>query len=232
LFGCAGTADRLAGGGRDRSLEATGSAEAVGAAVIVVVVVVDVPGEPTLAGDAIFSGQVTGCGEVAALEDGGETTAEIGSTDRGLFPLFDDNLKGGVGGGILDFFVAGSTRAICSTCPRDLIGDDEEEDVWDSRTAGRPASSDLPSLFGIVTAILLTTGGRVLLAGLLDGRAREPNFGVCMRLGECEEAEVGVEPRLKLPGDPENRVEGVLLQPAGLGGGSGVVSFGSSWRAL
>lgn len=81
-------------------------------------------------------------------------------------------------------------------------------------------------------AILLTTGGRLPLAGLIEGRAREPSLGVCMRLGECEEADVGVDPRLKLPGDPENRVEGVLLLPTGFEGGSGVVSLGSCWPAL
>lgn len=83
--------------------------------------------------------------ELIALDECGEPIVLAGSIVRGFVPLFDDSLKGGVGGGILDFFTD-SARSLCSACSSALIGDDEEDDVCDSRTAGRPAASTLSSL--------------------------------------------------------------------------------------
>lgn len=151
---------------------------------------------------------------------------------RGLCPLLDESLSGGVGGGIsrLDFFLATVSASLFTAIFS--AGETDAEDGCDSRTADSPESSSTSSVLEATARFLRVTGGRVF-AGLIAGRILGPNFGVCMRLGECDEADVGVEPRLKLPGELEKRVDGVLLRPNEFdGGGSGVVSFGSCLRAL
>ena len=80
--------------------------------------------------------------------------------------------------------------------------DDDDEEVADSRTAVNPLLCDT----GISSAgnFLLVTGGR-LLVGLVC-RRRGTLIGVPTP-GEWEDMDVGVEVRLKFPGDSDRRVD-------------------------
>ena len=93
--------------------------------------------------------------------------------------------------------------------------DEEDEDVTDSRTDARPRTS-LSGLFRFIRSPV--TGGR-LLVGLDCLGLRGDLLGRDM-LGEYDDIEVGVEVRLKEPGDSERRVEEPLLcAKLGVGGG-------------
>lgn len=97
--------------------------------------------------------------------------------------------------------------------------DEDEDEVKDSRTDGRPALcvrcvSSGCCAFG---NFLLVTGGRlrVGLVCLLNGVLA----GVPMP-GDADDMDVGVEVRLKAPGDSERRVEEPLSwAKVGVGGG-------------
>lgn len=76
------------------------------------------------------------------------------------------------------------------------------------------------------------TGGRLRVG--LDCLGLGAAFGTKRNAGECEDIEVGVEVRLKGPGDSEQRVEGLLGHPTASGVESGKfwVESGYSDRAV
>ena len=89
-----------------------------------------------------------------------------------------------------------------------LTVDEEEEDVADSRTAVKPRVC-MSSGCGTPGNFLLVTGGR-LRVGLVACRdLRGALTGVPIP-GDCDDIEVGVEVRLKAPGDSERRVDELL----------------------
>ena len=94
-----------------------------------------------------------------------------------------------------------------------LIVDDEDEDVVDSRSTGRPCGLGSSFCSKLPPILCLVTGGR-LCAELIGGLILDTNLGGYVIPGECEEMDVGVDVLLKGPGDSEARVEALLLRAA------------------
>lgn len=97
--------------------------------------------------------------------------------------------------------------------------DEDEDEVADSRTDGRPARCVRcgSSWCCALGNFLLVTGGRlrVGLVCLLNGA-----FAGVPMPGDADDMEVGVEVRLKAPGDSDRRVDEPLSwAKVGVGGG-------------
>jgi hypothetical protein len=141
----------------------------------------------------------------------------LGIAVRGGGPRLEDSRRGGVGGG-----GAGRAFGMARATSGGSIGsavltvDDDEVEANDSRTADRPRRPVRSSWSGPLI-LRRVTGGRLRVGLSAVGRA--PALGACSTAGEYDEAEVGVDVRLKGPGDSERRVEALLLRAKpGVGG--------------
>ena len=131
--------------------------------------------------------------------------------------FLDDLRIGGLGGGgeSRDFFVLMWALTLPPRSPAFTV-DPEEDEVKDSRSAGRPWLSNLPlpspwtnpPTFRPVSV----TGGQLRVGLSCLGLAT--GFETKRNAGEWEDIDVGVEVRLNGPGDSEQRVEGLLGHPA------------------
>lgn len=130
---------------------------------------------------------------------------------RDLGNLLDEVRKGGVGG-VADrrpcFTGAATFVSVIGSVAR--IVEPEEEDVMDSLNTGRPEGSVSFPEVEVPIPLCLVTGGREWT----DGVSLEGNLEGEMTPGEWDDAEVGVDVRLKAPGDTEQRVDATLLLAA------------------